>query len=53
MDSGPYGVASEIPPSSLAQSNLDGKNGQGPCVVGSLSGALSSQTVTEEHTKVR
>ena len=53
--SGPFGdrgVVSEIPLCMDVHSNLDGKNDEKQYLVGSFSGALSSQKVTEEFIKV-
>ena len=45
-------LVSEIPLYNSVYSNLNGKNGEEQYLVGSFSGALSSQKVTEEFTKV-
>ena len=37
----------EIPPFLFLMSNRDSKQGPGPCMVGSLTGAVASQRVTE------
>ena len=52
MDFGLCGFVSEIPFYKSVYSNLRGKNSQEQYLVGSFSGALSSQKVTEEFTKV-
>ena len=51
-DFGFRGLDSEIPLCTSVYSNLNGKNGEEQYLVGSFSGALSSQIVTEEFTKV-
>ena len=52
IDLGLCGFVSEIPFYKSVYSNLNGKNGEEQYLVGSFSGALSSQKVTEEFTKV-
>ena len=51
-DFGFRGLVSEIPFCKSVYSNPNGKNVQEQYLVGSFSGALSSQKVTEEFTKV-
>ncbi len=41
------GASLEIPPFALLMSNRGPLSGPGPCMVGSLTGAVASQTVTE------
>jgi hypothetical protein len=48
QDFGSVILVSEIPLFLCVRSNLDGKNGERQYLVGSFSGALSSQKVTEE-----
>jgi hypothetical protein len=52
LDFGLGGLVSEIPFCQNACSNLFGKNEERQYLVGSFSGALSSQKVTEEFIKV-
>ena len=47
MGSGSDGAVLEIPPFLFLMSNRDSKQGPGPCMVGSLTGAVASQRVTE------
>ena len=44
-----YGVVLEIPPFNVDVLTKITKRGLGQCLVGSLTGAVSSQRVTEEH----
>lgn len=49
MDASLRGADLEIPPFNGWCSNVDRDPGCGQCLVGSLTGAVSSQRVTEEH----
>lgn len=52
MDFGSRGLDNETAIFKILESNLQGKNLLGQCLVGSFDGALSSQRVTEEFIKV-
>ena len=49
MDASLHGAILEIPPWQYWSSNSGPPRDRGHCVVGSLTGAVSSQRVTEEH----